>query len=128
MLSSKFRPRVIPMLYSFYLIVYLICISYFIYSYYIYLYLIIIISFFVCKLLYIGFLLSLILCYFLFYVCCLGDKDRDYIIIDIPLCVIFRVLCLFVFFGIYDNIGDSFHILFPYEDFYFYVLYGIIGL
>nr|DAY58472.1 MAG TPA: hypothetical protein [Caudoviricetes sp.] len=35
-LSSKFRPRVIPMLYSFYLIVYLICISYFIYSYFIY--------------------------------------------------------------------------------------------
>lgn len=51
-LSSKFRPRVIPMLDSFYLIVYLICISYFIYSYYIYLYLIIIISFFVCRLLY----------------------------------------------------------------------------
>lgn len=34
------NPRVILLLYSFYLIVYLICISYFIYSYYIYLYLI----------------------------------------------------------------------------------------
>lgn len=68
------------MLYSFYLIVYLICISYFIYSYYIYLYLILLFPFlYVCRL-YIGFLLSLILCYFLF-------------------------LCLFL--GIYDNIKDS---------------------
>lgn len=94
-LSSKFRPRVIPMLYSFYLIVYLICISYFIYSYYIYLYLILLFPFlYVCRL-YIGFLLSLILCYFLF-------------------------LCLFVL-GIYDNIKDI-------DDFYFYVLFGVIGI
>lgn len=42
-----------------------------------------------------------------------GDKDRDYIIIDI---VIFGIMCLFfsfyVCFGFYDNIRDSFHILF----------------
>lgn len=58
MLSSKFRPRVIPMLYSFYLIVYLICISYFIllFSFFI-------CCFFVCRL-YIGF--SFIIGYFLF--------------------------------------------------------------
>ena len=80
MLSSKFRPRVIPMLYSFYLIVYSICISY--YYYYIFLLYIPLFNYLlfpflcVCRL-YIGFLLSLI----------------------------FFILCLW-FGGIYDNIKD----------------------
>lgn len=42
-----------------------------------------------------------------------GDKDRDYIIIDmISLYVLSLGLCLF--FGIYDNIKDI-----SYDDFYF---------
>lgn len=103
LIVSYKNPRVIPMLYSFYLIVYLICISYLILLFPF----LCVVVFFVCRL-YIGFfLLSLILCYFMFV---FGDKDRDYIIIDI---VIFRILCypfLFClfFFGIYDNIRDSF--------------------
>lgn len=51
------------------------------------------------------------MCFFIF-MFVFGDKDRDYIIIDIPLCVIFRIMCLFSFyvccFGFYDNIRDSF--------------------
>lgn len=84
------------MLYCFYLIVYLICISYFIYSYYIYLYLILLFFILcVCRL-YIGFLLSLILCYFLF---------------------------LFVL-GIYDNIKDidDFYFLCVVCDHWLYVI------
>lgn len=57
-----------------------------------------------------------------------GDKDRDYIIIDmISLYVLSLGLCLF--FGIYDNIKDI-----SYGDFYFvcvvgdHWLYVIMGL
>lgn len=128
-LSSKFRPRVIPMLYSFYLIVYLICISYFIYSYYIYLYLIIIISFFVCRLLYIGFLLSLIRgyngdhCYFYFMFVVLGIYDN---IKDISiwgflfLCVVCDHWLYVIDLYIIIDLGFSFFI--------FYVLFWVMGI
>ena len=69
-LSSKFRPRVIPMLYSFYLIVYLICISYFI-----------IIFPFLCVVVFCMWVIYRIFFYhWYFYVCCFGDYiwDRDY--------------------------------------------------
>lgn len=47
-----------------------------------------------------------------------GDKDRDYIIIDmISLYVLSLGLCLF--FGIYDNIKDI-----SYDDFYFVCVVG----
>lgn len=72
---------------------------------------------YVCGL-YIGFLLSLILCYFSFLFVVFGDKDRDYIIIDmISLYVLSLGLCLF--FGIYDNIKDI-----SYDDFYFVCVVG----
>lgn len=107
MLSSKFRPRVIPMLYSFYLIVYLICISYFIIIFPFFM-----CCFFVCRL-YIGFFFYhwFYVIFYLMFV--FGDKDRDYIIIDmISLYVLSLGLCLF--FGIYDNIKDI-----SYDDFLF---------
>lgn len=75
----------------------------------------------VCRL-YIGSLLSLVIFHFMFVV--FGDRDRDYIIIDmISLYVLSLGLCLFL--GIYDNIKDI-----SYDDFYFVVcdhwLYVII--
>ena len=112
-LSSKFRPRVIPMLYSFYLIVYLICISYFI-----------IIFPFLCVVVFCMWVIYRFffyycyngyLCFFIF-MFVFGDKDRDYIIIDIPLCVCFL-----------GSMIISRIFILSYDDFYFYVLYGIIG-
>lgn len=120
-LSSKFRPRVIPMLYSFYLIVYLICISYYYYIFLLYIPLFhIIISFFMCYFvvcrLYIGFLLSLIMGYN-------GD-------------LWFFILCL-LFLGFYDNIWDIHYLLWGFlcdnidlwlPFFSFYVLFGVMGI
>lgn len=56
--------------------------------------------------------------YFHFMFVVFGDKDRDYIIIDmISLYVLSLGLCLF--FGIYDNIKDI-----SYDDFYFVCVVG----
>ena len=104
------------MLYSFYLIVYLICISY--YYYIILLYIPLFdISFFICRL-YIGFLLSLIF----FILCLLFLVIRIGIILSLTyvlsfLCVIFRIM--FVFWGsrIISRIS-------PYDDFYFVCVFG----
>ena len=130
LLSSKFRPRVIPMLYSFYLIVYLICISYFIYSYYIYLYLILLFLFFICCFfvcrLYIGFsfIIDIMgICVYLFYVCCLVIR----IGIILSLTSLSLGFCVCLFFGFYDNIWDSFHILFLWW-FLFIIDYVIMNI
>lgn len=70
MIVSKFRPRVIPMLYSFYLIVYLICISYLILLFPFY----VLLFFFVCGL-YMGF---------------------SFIIVIMGIICLFFILCLFL--------------------------------
>lgn len=133
-LSSKFRPRVIPMLYSFYLIVYLICISYYYYIILLYIPLFnIIISssyvllFFCMWVIYripfiIDSMLFFILCLFLVIISEIGIIVCDYIIIDISF-----ILC--VCFGFYDNIRDSFHILFLWWFFIIdYVIWIILDL
>lgn len=106
-LSSKFRPRVIPMLYSFYLIVYLICISYFILSFSFFMSC----CFFVCKL-HIGF--SFIIDIMGDFILCLVVLViRIGIILSLTLCVIFRIMYFFFLccFGFYDNIRDIHYLL-----------------
>lgn len=121
------NPRVILLLYSFYLIVYLICISYFIYSYYIYLYLICIsfdkISFigglfpylyddmwFIFMILGYTFIIDIL--FFMFVFGCISLLSMMLLYND-PYVVI-GIYFHFMFFGFYDNIWDSMFFYFSY--------------
>lgn len=113
-----------------YLIVYLICISYFIYLYLILLFPLYYVLFFCMWVIYrIPFIIVIMGIYVFFYfMFVFGDKDRDYIIIDLCDIVIFRILCypflfcLLVWGSMIISrilLWDILFIYYFYDDFYF---------